>query len=214
MQFTKGKIAIAHITTCKSNVGNKQLQGGKFSNYSPIKEADEEGRYQNEESKDSSTTQKRRPSAGVEDSSSYETEQSASYQFSNKRSTSGQKRNQGIESSGKTDESSSADNKQIQQKLQKFMKNDYNVSISHSNKIKARGQEDSDEDQYDTSYNTTSQSNSANIAASLEKRLSNFEYLKQKYKIGMDGLDGVDDTDEEDDSSDEDTEKAESGRRK
>jgi len=48
----------------------------------------------------------------------------------------------------------------------------------------------------------------------LEKRLSNFEYLKQKYKIGMDGLDGVDDTDEEDDSSDEDTEKAESGRRK
>ena len=37
-------------------------------------------------------------------------------------------------------------------------------------------------------------SNSANVAASLEKRLQNFEYLKQKYQVG---LDDVDDTDEE-----------------
>ena len=68
--FPKAK-ASSHIASCKSQLGQASKKS-KFTNYSPIREADEDGRYQHEESKDSSTGQKRRP-ANSDDS---ETEQS------------------------------------------------------------------------------------------------------------------------------------------
>jgi len=61
------------------------------------------------------------------------------------------------------------------------MKNDYNVSNSGASHGRGRGKPSGGEigsDSEDESNYTTSMSKSNDIATSLEKRLSNFEYLK------------------------------------
>jgi len=183
--FAKAKLA-QHMGTCKPG---DQENKGKFSNYSPIKEADDEGRYQ-EDSKTSS--------AKLDSSKKLKGKNS-----SGKKSV--------LESSGGADSSSQSNDLQSQkmaQKLQNYMKNDYNVSVSASNalsKSKGRSNADSD-DEYDTSYNTTSMSmsNSANIQAKINSKMaSNFQALMDKYKVGSNNLDGV--SSEDEDSSDSDT---------
>lgn len=82
--------------------------------------------------------------------------------------------------------------------LKKFMKNDYNASMSASGK--RRGRIDSDDD-YDESSALQSESQSHTVTGSVDKK---FEYLRQKYlAAGGGGLGDVDDTSDEDDSDDE-----------
>lgn len=86
--------------------------------------------------------------------------------------------------------------------LQKFMKNDYSVSISASGGVGKRskalaGGSDDDESSYSQSMTVTN-----SLEKDLKTKLSNFEYLKQKYlQGGAGGLDDVDDTSEEEDES-------------
>jgi hypothetical protein len=79
------------------------------------------------------------------------------------------------------------------------MKNDYNVSVSASGGVLKRGPTGGSESE-------SSYSQSMTVTTSLENdlktKLSNFEYLKQKYlQGGAGGLDDVDDTSEEEDES-------------
>lgn len=86
------------------------------------------------------------------------------------------------------------------------MKNDYNVSISASGGVGKRSAKglasggSDDESSYSQSMTVTTSLEKANA---LKERISNFEYLKQKYLQGGagGGLDDVDDTSEEEDES-------------
>lgn len=185
-------VSVSHSVSKSTKLTTKKIPGAtsKQTNYSPIKEADEEAKY--EESKSSATAKK-------DISQSYGTTSNSN---SKNNRFSSNKKGSAMESSGNIEDSSYSmshdvsNSKNMAQRLQQFMKNDYAGSMSGDpSRSRGRGK-DNDSSDDDTSYNTTSMSSSANIVA---QRLQNFEYLKQKYKIDS-NLEGVEDTDDEDSS--------------
>lgn len=94
------------------------------------------------------------------------------------------------------------------------MKNDYNASVSASGGVGKRGKAlaaggSDDESSYSQSMTVTT-----SLEKDLKTKLSNFEYLKQKYlQGGAGGLDDVDDTSEEEDESESES-KSTSKRKK
>ena len=89
--------------------------------------------------------------------------------------------------------------------LQKFMKNDYNVSVSASGGVGKRNKFALGSEDDDSSY-SQSMTVTGSLGEELKTKMSNFEYLKQKYLAGgAGGLDDVDDTSEEEESESEAT---------
>ena len=161
------------IVPTKKKIGTNLVvpdkKQGKFSNYSPIKEADEENRYAGEESKES------KPSPGDD----YESEEdSPSASISASKSLSAKKARysgkSAIESSGASSSLSQSKDpeKAMASQLKKFMKNDYAVSMSASGKRRGKG--DSDDD-YDESSAFYSESATVTGSVGIDKK---FEYLR------------------------------------
>merc|ERR1711964_194832 len=87
--FAKSKLD-SHMNTCKVLNTGQGSDRTKFSNYSPIKEADEEGKYHGEESKESSSLSKKKKPIKTEEvsDSSYTSDtesKSLSYRPSKKK---------------------------------------------------------------------------------------------------------------------------------
>lgn len=86
--FPKSK-AKSHINSCK---GSGPSGASRFSDYSPIKEADDEGHQPGEESKDSSVRKVKKPSKVEDSDSSYTSDTESKSLSAHQSSAKGRKR--------------------------------------------------------------------------------------------------------------------------